>query len=307
LDKALTKIQVTNQFRNALVDWALTVAEDANNNSWDNFKDHFIQAYTANQAAITVSQAGYHGAANITEDYQDDDSLESIQASLTHIQMANNASVQATNDQLSNLTENTQQQFAHLAQQMAMLAAQTQQIHMRPNTAPPPQYNIPPTQHHAQMSQQPQIPNTIPAYIPLPYHTQPTNQPNYERGGNRRNAGRGRRNQCGGRRIAPPTSATTGNYQAYYGNIPPPHNQMSSTYGQTTSAPYSNTTKHFANWNYCYTCGFDIEEWHTGTTCPNPKPGHQPQCTRQNFQGYKDAGHRPSAKAQHKQNLPTNT
>ncbi len=134
LDKALTKIQVTNQYRNALVDWALTLAEDANNDNWDKFKDHFIQAYTANQAALTVTHGGYHSAANTMDNYPDDDSLESINASLASLQMANNASVQATNDQLSNLTANTQQQFAQLAQQMAMLATQAQQMH----TMPPP-------------------------------------------------------------------------------------------------------------------------------------------------------------------------
>jgi hypothetical protein len=92
LDKALTKIQVTNQYRNALVNWALSVAEDATNNNWDAFKEHFIQAYTANQAALTVTHGGYHGAANTTDDYPADNSLESIQARLTSLQMANNAS-----------------------------------------------------------------------------------------------------------------------------------------------------------------------------------------------------------------------
>jgi hypothetical protein len=54
-----------------------------------------------------MAQAGYHGAANTQEDYLDDDSLGSIQASLANIQMANNASVQTTNGQLSALTANT--------------------------------------------------------------------------------------------------------------------------------------------------------------------------------------------------------
>jgi hypothetical protein len=304
LDKALTKIQVTNQYRSALFDWALAVAEDANNNNWDAFKDHFIQAYTANQAALTVTHGGYHGAANMTDEYPDDDSLESIQQSLASLQMANNASVQATNDQLSNLTANTQQQFAQLAQQMAMMANQAQQAHTMPTQMAPPTYQMPHYQHHAQMAQQPNMPPHIPAYIPSPQHMQPTHQTN-ERGGNKRNGGRGRRNQRGGR-------GNQQNHQQYgtipppYNTIPPPNNQMAPPYGQPTRAPYSNTTKHYPNWNYCYTCGFDVEEWHTGTTCPNPKPGHQPQCNRQNFQGYKDAGHRPSAKAQHKQSLPQN-
>jgi hypothetical protein len=306
LDKALTKIQVTNQYRNALVDWALSLAEDANNNNWDMFKDHFIQAYTANQAALTVTHGGYHSAAKTTEDSPDDDSLESIQASLASLQMANNASVQATSDQISHLTANTQPQFTQLAQQMVMLATQAQQMQMLPPPMPQPIYNMQPFPHQAQMAQQPQMPS-IPAYIPSPQHAQPTNQTNYDRGGQRRNAGRGRRNQRGGRRTAPPPNHIPTQYNTY-GNIPPPGNQMGTNYGQPpTRAPYSNTTKHFANWNYCYTCGFDIEEWHTGHTCPHPKPGHQPQCNRQNFQGYKDAGHRPSAKAQHRQSLPPST
>ncbi len=266
------------------------------------FKDHFIQAYTANQAALTVTHGGYHSAANTMDNYPDDDSLESINASLASLQMANNASVQATHDQLSSLSANTQQQFAQLAQQMAMMASQAQQMHMMPPPMPQPTYNMQPSAHQAQMAQP-----AIPAYIPSPQHIQPTNQTSYDRGGPRRNAGRGRRNQRGGRRNAPPPNNNPGTYNAY-SNIPPPNNQMNNNYGQqTTRAPYSNTVKYFPNWNYCYTCGFDIEEWHTGTTCPNPKPGHQPQCNRQNFQGYKDAGHRPSAKAQHKQILPTNT
>jgi hypothetical protein len=200
LDKALTKIQVTNQYRNALVDWALTLAEDANNNNWEMFKDHFIQAYTANQAALTVTHGGYHSAANTMDNYPDDDSLESINASLASLQMANNASVQATNDQISSLSANTQQQFAQLAQQMAMLATQAQQMQMMPPSMPPPIYNMQAFPHQAQMAQQPQIP----AYIPSPQHVQPTNQTSYDRGGQRRNAGRGRRNQRGGRRTAPP-------------------------------------------------------------------------------------------------------
>jgi hypothetical protein len=313
LDKALTKIQVTNQFRNALVDWAVYVSEDTiNNNNWIDFKDHFIQAYTVNQAALTMAQAGYHSAANANQDYNDDDSLGSIQASLANIQMANNASVQATNDQLTTLTANTQQQFAQLAQQMAMLAAQAQQLPMM-HPPMPMQYSVPPP-HHAQMVQQPYQQPPVPAYIPA-QRTQPNNYTTYDnRSGNRANAGRGRRNQRGGRRsnqyssppqpydqIPPPMPMhTTGRY----GNVPPPMTMQTQQF--QGRAPYSNTTKHFPNWNYCYTCGFDVEEWHTGATCPSPKPGHQPQCTRQNYQQYQQAGHRPSAKAQHKTTLPPN-
>jgi hypothetical protein len=211
--------------------------------------------------------------------------------------MANNASAQATNNELSNLTASTQQQISQLAEQMAMLA-NAQQMQMMPNPMPTPTYNMPSVHHQAQMAKQPHMPPNIPAYIPSPQHTEPNNQTSYYRGG--------RRSQRGGRHTAPQPNTAAGKYPSY-GHILPPNNQMTASYGQPPRTPYSNTTKHFANWNYCYTCGFDVGEWHTGITCPQPKPGHQPQCNRQNFQGYKDAGHRPSAKAQHKQSLPPNT
>ena len=37
---------------------------------------------------------------------------------------------------------------------------------------------------------------------------------------------------------------------------------------ETQAAAYSNITKMFANWNVCYSCGFDIENGHTLVTCP---------------------------------------
>jgi hypothetical protein len=161
---------------------------DATNNNWDAFKEHFIQAYTANQAALAATHGGYHGAANTSDDYPGDDSLESIQASLASLQMANNASAQATKDQLSNLTASTQQQISQLAQQMAMLA-NAQQMQMMPNPMPTPTYNMPSVHHQAQMAQQPHMPPNIPAYIPSPQHTQPNNQTSYDRGGSQQSAG----------------------------------------------------------------------------------------------------------------------
>ncbi len=119
---------------------------DATNNNWDAFKEHFIQAYTANQAALAATHGGNHGAANTSDDYPGDDSLESIQASLASLQMANNASAQATNDQLSNLTASTQHQILQLEQQMAMMA-NAQQMQMMLNPMPTPTYNMPSVHH----------------------------------------------------------------------------------------------------------------------------------------------------------------
>jgi hypothetical protein len=45
------------------------------------------------------------------------------------------------------------------------------------------------------------------------------------------------------------------------GTVRPPATQA--------GAYQSNITKLFANWNVCYSCGFDIEEGHTSGTCPH--------------------------------------
>ena len=33
---------------------------------------------------------------------------------------------------------------------------------------------------------------------------------------------------------------------------------------------YSNIIKRYANWNVCFSCGFDVEDGHTSKTCPAP-------------------------------------
>ncbi len=38
--------------------------------------------------------------------------------------------------------------------------------------------------------------------------------------------------------------------------------------GPDVALNFQNPTKQFANWNVCFTCGFDIEDRHTSTTCP---------------------------------------
>ena len=64
---------------------------------------------------------------------------------------------------------------------------------------------------------------------------------------------------------------------------------------QTTRTTVPNPVKQFANWNYCFLCGFDVAEDHTSMTCPAAwrKAGHQEGCTRNNVQQYVAAGRRP--------------
>ena len=43
-----------------------------------------------------------------------------------------------------------------------------------------------------------------------------------------------------------------------------------------------NPVKYYKNWNYCWSCGFDVPDWHTSATCPNPHEGHITSATRDN-------------------------
>ena len=72
---------------------------------------------------------------------------------------------------------------------------------------------------------------------------------------------------------------------------------------------FSNTMKQFSNWNVCFTCGFDVADWHTSATCPADwrKNTHQDGFTRANAQQYMTAGHKPCTKGMHKNVLPTYT
>ena len=86
----------------------------------------------------------------------------------------------------------------------------------------------------------------------------------------------------------PPTTTPTG--------IPPAP--------RSRSTP--NPNKYYNNWNYCFSCGYDIPSWHTSTTCNNRKRNHQVGCTRQNVAQYEAAGHICSKVGIHKNILPTN-
>ncbi len=75
---------------------------------------------------------------------------------------------------------------------------------------------------------------------------------------------------------------------------------------QIQAPPYSNLTKRFANWNPCYSCGFDIPDRHTSQTCPQHlrKPDHDIHFTRQNAQQYINQGYNCATKNRHKTVFP---
>jgi rubrerythrin len=70
---------------------------------------------------------------------------------------------------------------------------------------------------------------------------------------------------------------------------------------------YSNIIKRYANWNVCFSCGFDVENGHTSKTCPAPwrRANHQEGYMRKNSGQYILAGYDACTKAMHKSQLPT--
>ena len=71
--------------------------------------------------------------------------------------------------------------------------------------------------------------------------------------------------------------------------------------------PHSNIVKMYANWNVCFTCGFDVEDGHTSKTCPANwrKMNHQEGYTRENARQWINAGYDPCTKGMHKTQFPS--
>ena len=70
------------------------------------------------------------------------------------------------------------------------------------------------------------------------------------------------------------------------------------------NACYSNVIKQWANQNVCFSCGFDVEDWHTSATCPWKKMGLMEGFTSSNYLEYKQASHQFFHKAMHKTMYP---
>ena len=70
---------------------------------------------------------------------------------------------------------------------------------------------------------------------------------------------------------------------------------------------FFNRIKRYANWNVCFSCGFDVEDGHTSKTCPAHwrRTNHQEEYTHANSGQYIAAIYDACTKAMHKSQLPT--
>jgi hypothetical protein len=105
---------------------------------------------------------------------------------------------------------------------------------------------------------------------------------------------------CGGQGSLPPIGGERGR-----GSGMAPFTQQNMQHN--TAPMYSNITKHYANWNVCFSCGFDVKDGHTSKICPAPwrRANHQEGYNRNNSGQYIVVGYDTCTKAMHKSQLPT--
>jgi hypothetical protein len=303
IDKALIAIQRTGLYNTALLEWA---GFEEVNKTWSQLKLHFQEAYEI-LLASGQGTAAAHGYVNNTETVDDDDSITTIQESLNSIHLANQA-------HYASLQVQVQDAVRQLQQSMANMEAINNARNVAPPAAPPiPHYVPAPPAMYA-----PPPPPVYQGYGQQGYGQQyQYNQYNNRRG----RGGRGNRNNRRYNSRARSAPAAYGGVPPTPGvpSAPPPPVPASAPVNGIPPPPahlqqyrqkpaFSNVTKHFNNWNMCFTCGWDVESWHNSQTCnmQHNNPAHQRGCTRENAKAYMDSGHRVSTKAMHKTKLPEN-
>ncbi len=129
-------------------------------------------------------------------------------------------------------------------------------------------------------------------------------------GGGRQRGGRGR-GCTGSRGGGRGRGSFAQQFPGVFGGIPPfvngPPAAVVPPTGAWVNAPFqSYTTKKYANWNVCWSSGFDVEDGHTLATCPTHwrKTDHQVGFTRGNAQQWINQGYAPCTKGMHKNKLP---
>lgn len=294
-------------YQRNLEDWD---RKDEADKTWLNLRPFIQEAYQRRLASgtMTAAQSGYSSrnqyAALTTDGTVEDDASEdtaetiagTINTHMANLSAQTAASLEANathiNTSLQQLAANNaqlHQQQQSLMQQMALLTTNATAAR-QPAYVPPPTYAAPPAQ--------------IFAAPPLQgFQQQQQYYPHRGggRGGGRSRGGRGRR----GRGNGAPGQAMLPTHPFVGGTGIIPY--IPSGFQPPTQPPpkYTNFTKYYANQNVCYSCGFDVEDWHTSTTCNRRKSGHQEGFTRSNYMEYERANHPFCKKAMHKTMYPS--
>jgi hypothetical protein len=245
--------------------------------------------------AMTSAKGGYTGGGNrfvgltAKDDVSDDNTVETIVGTINlhmaNLSMQTAATIKASKAQMNASLQQMVETQAHLQQQQHQMMQQMAMMLYAPPQAPI-QYQ--------------------PAHFPQQQNTRFVRQVPAGRAAGRGSGSRGGGNRCargGGRvgMIVPmPIPCLGGNQMIPY--IPAGAQQQQVQPPQNPR--FSNIVKVFVNQNACFTCGFDVDDWHTSATCPNKKAGRQDGFTCSNYMEYERANHQFCRKGMHKTMYP---
>jgi hypothetical protein len=247
-----------------------------NNRTWTDFEEYWQSEYDLwHETSNTAAQVGYGG--NINQDTETQETEQAYFSSLQHFGETNshNAAtfntLSATNAQMAN---SIQSQIADLTRKMEQLANGVQ--------APPPvQHNM--TYQPAPVAQTPVYNQPPFAQMQQQQYTQaPPMQQYYGNRALRRTVERGRGNRQR-RRSAYQQGNNPSQQQQWAGPTDHPNAQQpAQQQGFYTRQTHTNPIKYHKNWNYCWSCGYDVANDHTSVSCPYPRQGHVYHATRTN-------------------------
>jgi len=297
LNKAVRLLLQCGLYTRDFEDWDRKPSSDR---IWTNLKMCVQECYTRRLNASSIT-SGAHGYVQNTfavlqeESEEEDDDVQTVitqmaalttQSQLTaNTTSENSASVAAAINQLNANQQAMQQQFA------AFTTQHNTTYHPAPTVQPPiTQFSIP----------------NIASF-------------NTAGRGGGRHGGHGRGGRAnfvntGGRTARTPFANYVG--RGGQGGLPPIGGGVGRGGGalpfaqqtmQRNAAPIcSNIIKKYANWNVCFSCGFDVEDGHTSKTCPASwrRANHQEGFDRNNTGQYIAAGYNACTKAMHKSQLP---
>jgi hypothetical protein len=254
--------------------------------------------------ATTAAQGGYinmYASLSAKSNVSNDNTAKTI-AGTTNAHMENllaqtTASLEAKANQINALLQQLVANNNQLNQQKQVILQHMAMLSMNPLLATMAQtyvpwatqiFALPPIQGYSQQYQQ--------------QFQQPYQQQYQQQGGGCGGGGHGGHAQCNRGRQRCGQMAPI---QYIGGNQMIPYTPSG---GQIQVAPklqFTGIAKNWANQNMSFTCGFDMEDWHTSVTCPNKKQGHQDDFTRSNYMEYECANHQFCHEVMHKTMYPS--
>jgi hypothetical protein len=240
---------------------------------------------------VTAPQVGYGYNVEADPTPEDDGTIyQDAMNNFAQSHAANSEAFQTLSSTNASLNTNLASGIQDLQAEMNALTEKLQLLSTSAPAQQPDQW--PPQPPPPPMSMPPNPPTYPPAQIHVPHEYTPSSTQYYSKPyqygrGRGRNAYRGRgygRHNNAGYSQPPPQQPynptqnayqTQAQYQGYQQQA-----QGGRIYGQRQRAPYSNITKYYSNWNYCWTHGHDVPNNHDSTNCQHPAPGHMWQATK---------------------------